>query len=289
MSKRTNKILPAALATTLAFGAAPFAVSAEVDLNALDETYPSTVDWTEEEWDVFLDENFGTSLADYETNEELAADLGEPINTDDINAWISGDQSNGTLIEVMEAYDITGEELGVFLSEIDNLEDIHFVGQIEGALEEGGYTPVVADEPEASEEEPEEDLIDDELADAEIFDPVDGYGNIDPAELETVYLEPLGWTPEEFNDYVLAEYDMAIADFADFAELEATVGPADEILTEETPAPEAADVEVDLGNIELAQLQETYLTPLGWDVDQFADYLIEVHDMTFTDFADFYH
>ncbi|AQQ53420.1 processed acidic surface protein [Planococcus lenghuensis] len=247
MSKRTNKILPTALATTLAFGAAPFAVNAEIDLDSLNETTPATADWTEDDWNTYLGENFGTDLSEYESNDELLGELGAPV---DINAWIS-DQSDANVLEAMERYGVTGDELAAILEENDSLEDIHFVGDLENVLEDEGYTDATADE-EVVEEEAvvdEETAIDDEVADAEVYDDdvvesegedeiVDDeeaaaageetgfdYGEVDQAQLEEVYLTPLGMTAEEFDGYLMDNYGMGIADFESFDVLETTVGP----------------------------------------------------------------
>ncbi|WP_088008246.1 processed acidic surface protein, partial [Indiicoccus explosivorum] len=48
---------------------------------------------------------------------------------------------------------------------------------------------------------------------------------LDMALVEETYLTPYGWTEDEFNAYLMENYDMELADFNDFAELEATVGP----------------------------------------------------------------
>ncbi|WP_156889857.1 hypothetical protein [Planococcus lenghuensis] len=166
----------------------------------------------------------------------------------------------------------------------------------EAAVEE----EVVEEEPveeEVVEEEPvEEEVVEEEPVEEEVVEEetaVD-FGNIDEAELETTYLEPLGWTAVEFEEYTLAEYDMAIADFADFAELESTVGPVEDIdpaAIEGAAAEEEAATEeetaVDFGNIDEAELQTAYLEPLGWTAVEFNDYVVAEYDMAIADFADF--
>ncbi|AQQ55461.1 processed acidic surface protein [Planococcus lenghuensis] len=386
MSKRTNKILPTALATTLAFGAAPFAVSAEVDLEALDETYPATADWTEDDWNMYLGDNFGTDLTAYGSNDELFEELGEPI---DINAWMTGDSEDMNIVEAMERYNISGDELATILQEYDGLENIHFVGDLENVLEEEGFTEVTTEE-EAIEDEPvvdEETAIDDEVADAEVFDDdvveseeedevVDDeevaatseedafdYGEVDPVLLEDTYLTPLGWTAAEFDDYLMDEYDMGIADFESFDVLETTVGPfidVNELITDVEDGTvddagvvglmdeyglDAAETEEFLNGIEdpdainfyadledelvaagysdingeddengtdgeatdeevveeettkdgevieegldMAIVEEMYLTPFGWTEDDFNTYLMDNYDMELADFTDF--
>ena len=66
------------------------------------------------------------------------------------------------------------------------------------------------------EEEPVEETIQEEIA-------------IEAGLIEENYLTPLGWTEEELDTYLLEEYDMTLADFENYEDLEATVGP---VLTE---------------------------------------------------------
>lgn len=193
MSKRHSKLLPAALATTLAFGAAPFAVSANVNFDTLGENFPATADWTEDNWNTYLGDNFGTDLTDYESNEQLMADLGDPV---DINAWIS-DQSDANILDAMERYDISSEQLAQILENNDYRDNIHFIGDLENVLETEGFTevnaPAVTEEP-VTEEEP----IDDELADAEVYDDtvVDGEEAVEEATSDTTTEEPTTTTEE---------------------------------------------------------------------------------------------
>jgi hypothetical protein len=49
--------------------------------------------------------------------------------------------------------------------------------------------------------------------------------DIDMDLVDENYLTPLEWTEDEFNNYLGDTYDMELADFADFEDLEATVGP----------------------------------------------------------------
>ncbi|WP_088006891.1 hypothetical protein [Indiicoccus explosivorum] len=99
------------------------------------------------------------------------------------------------------------------------------------AEEEPVEEEVVEEEPveeEAVEEEVvEEEPIEEDGAD-EVAEAVD-FGNISEEELQTTYLDPLGWDAQEFEDFLNEEYDMGLADFGDFSELEGTVGPAADI------------------------------------------------------------
>ncbi|WP_198038654.1 hypothetical protein [Planococcus lenghuensis] len=145
---------------------------------------------------------------------------------------------------------------------------------------------VVEEEPvEEEEEEPveeevvEEEPIEEEVVEEEPLEEEVDFGAIDEVELEDEYLDPLGWTAVEFEDYVVAEYDMALADFADFAELEETVGPVEEIV--------AAEEGVELGAVAFEDLDATYLDPLGWSIVEFNDYVVAEYDTAIADFADF--
>ncbi|AQQ52274.1 hypothetical protein [Planococcus lenghuensis] len=135
-------------------------------------------------------------------------------------------------------------------------------------------------EEEVVEEEPvEEEVVEEEVVEEEPVAAEFDYGVIDPVEFEDEYLEPLGWTAVEFNDYTVAEYDTAVADFADFAELETTVGPVEDIL--------AAEEGVETGVVVLEDLETAYLDPLGWSVVEFNDYAVTEYDTAIADFADF--
>ncbi|MFD1032540.1 hypothetical protein [Metaplanococcus flavidus] len=84
------------------------------------------------------------------------------------------------------------------------------------------------EETDTAEEQADELEEETDEAAEEVLDDID-YGNIDPIELDTVYLTPLDWTVMEFDAYVQEEHGQALADFDDFADLESTVGPAEDI------------------------------------------------------------
>ncbi|TAA73357.1 hypothetical protein [Planococcus salinarum] len=89
-------------------------------------------------------------------------------------------------------------------------------------------------EEETDEAEEEADELEEETDEEaeEVLDNVD-LGNVDMADLETTYLTPLDWTVLEFDEYVQEEFGQPIADFDDFADLEARVGPVEDIETTE--------------------------------------------------------
>ncbi|WP_211655489.1 hypothetical protein [Planococcus alpniumensis] len=85
-------------------------------------------------------------------------------------------------------------------------------------------------EEETDVDEEQADEIEEETDEAaeEVIEEMD-LGNIELAELEMNYLTPLDWTFAEFDSYVQDEHGMSVADFDDFADLETTVGPAEDI------------------------------------------------------------
>lgn len=85
-------------------------------------------------------------------------------------------------------------------------------------------------EEETDIDEEQADELEEETDEAaeEVLEDID-LGNVELAELETTYLTPLDWTVVEFDDYVFETHGERIADFDDFADLESTVGPADDI------------------------------------------------------------
>ncbi len=149
----------------------------------------------------------------------------------------------------------------------------------EEVVEEEPVEEEVVEEEPVEEEVVEEEPVEEEVVEEEPLEEEIDYGAIDEVELEDAYLEPLGWTAVEFNDYVVAEYDMAVADFADFAELESTVGPVEDIV--------AAEEGVELGAVAFEDLETNYLDPLGWSIVEFNDYVLAEYDTAIADFADF--
>ncbi|AQQ53887.1 hypothetical protein [Planococcus lenghuensis] len=196
------------------------------------------------------------------SGEEAAGGLTETdlegyVNEDDVGTWF---EEQGYIAE---------EDVGAWFEEQGYLseDDVNLWAEEQGLLD-GAVTTET-----------------EEVVEGEEAEEID-YGVIDPVELETTYLTPLGWTAVEFNDYVVAEYDMAVADFSDFAELEETVGTVEEIQAAEGEE-EATAEEVDFGAIDEAELETTYLTPLGWTAVEFNDYVVAEYDMAIADFSDF--
>lgn len=62
---------------------------------------------------------------------------------------------------------------------------------------------------------------------------------------------------------------------------------ADELEEETDEAAEEVLDEIDLGNIEMAELETTYLTPLDWTVVEFDSYVQEEYGVAIADFDDF--
>ncbi|MGM0896507.1 MAG: hypothetical protein ACQEV0_01330 [Bacillota bacterium] len=62
---------------------------------------------------------------------------------------------------------------------------------------------------------------------------------------------------------------------------------ADELEEETDEAAEEVIEEMDLGNIDMADLETTYLTPLDWTVAEFDSYVQDEHGMAIADFSDF--
>ncbi|WP_088005640.1 hypothetical protein [Indiicoccus explosivorum] len=148
----------------------------------------------------------GCSGDDAAETEYLTPEDAEGYFTEDeLTTW--AEEQNFYTQEELEAW---ADEQGFYTQ-----EELDTWADEQGIIDEGA---VEVDE--IAEEEPT-------AADAE-FD----FGAIDRGRLEEVYLGPLEWTPEEFNDYTVEEFDMNIADFADFDELESMVGPVEDILAE---------------------------------------------------------
>ncbi|MBT2571132.1 hypothetical protein [Planococcus sp. ISL-110] len=62
---------------------------------------------------------------------------------------------------------------------------------------------------------------------------------------------------------------------------------ADELEEETDEAAEEVLDEIDMGNINMEELETTYLTPLGWTVIEFDNYVEEEYGVVIADFDDF--
>ncbi|MFD1030244.1 processed acidic surface protein [Metaplanococcus flavidus] len=247
-----KQIIPYAVVATLTFSSATMTAQA-IEPDEASANFPTVVDWSETDWNIYLEENFGTTLDDYDTVTELEADIGPPVNLSTLG---NADLSDPNVLDIMERYNLTAEELILFLDAYDNVEDIYFLGDLEGALEEEGFEVVDVDEPATDEDqdqgadepatdedqdqgtdEPATDEDQDQGTDEPATDEDQDQGTDEPAtdeepeyafdmsQLEEVYLTPLGWTLDEFSGYVEDNYDMSLTDFESFEELENTVGP----------------------------------------------------------------
>ncbi len=140
MKKKNKTGVTAVLATSIAFGTTPMAAGA-VNVSDANENYAGVLDWTEEEWNTYLQENHGTTLEDYETAEDLENEVGEAVNPDEL---ANGNFDDTNVLEMMEKYNMSSEDLANFLNTYDNLENIHFIGDLEAALQsEGVIAPTV--------------------------------------------------------------------------------------------------------------------------------------------------
>ncbi|QHJ70074.1 processed acidic surface protein [Planococcus halotolerans] len=243
-----KQIIPYAVVATMTFGSATMTVQA-IEPEQASENYPSVIEWSETDWNSYLEENYGTNLDDYDTVSELEEDIGAPL---DLSALGNADTSDPNVLDIMERYNLSAEELVLFLDTYENVDNIYFLGDLENALEQEGYEQTDsgegADEPATDEgqgqgtDEPATDQGQDEGTDEPATDEGQDQGTEEPAtdegseyafdmsQLEEVYLTPLGWTQDEFSAYVEDNYDMSLTDFESFDELENTVGP---VLTDE--------------------------------------------------------
>ncbi|OHX52685.1 hypothetical protein BB776_02070 [Planococcus salinarum] len=240
-----KQIIPYAVVATLTFGTATTVQAIEPE--EASENFPTVIDWSETDWNSYLTENYGTNLDDYDTVAELEADVGSPV---DLSTLGNADLSDPNVLDIMDRYNLTAEELILFLDTYDNVEDIYFIGDLENALELEGIEPVdtgeeteepateegTEEEPateegtdEGTEEEPateeetdegaeEETATEEETAQAPEY-------AFDMDQLEEGYLTPLGWTTDEFSTYVEDNYGVPLTGFESFDELENTVGP----------------------------------------------------------------
>lgn len=230
-----KQIIPYAVVATLTFGSATMTVQA-IEPEEASENYPSVIEWSETDWNSYLEENYGTNLDDYDTVSELEEDLGSPL---DLSALGNADTSDPNVLDIMERYNLSAEELVLFLDTYENVDNIYFLGDLESALEQEGFEQTDSgegtDEPATDEgqdqgaDEPATDEGQDQGTDEPATDEESEYA-FDMSQLEEVYLTPLGWTQDEFSTYVEDNYDMSLTDFESFEELENTVGP---VLTDE--------------------------------------------------------
>ncbi|MCA1041234.1 processed acidic surface protein [Bacillus infantis] len=227
-----KQIMTAAVASTLALGTAPHFAGA-VEYDEVKDQYPALTGWTEEDWNNYLEENYGTSLADYDTVGDLEGDLGEPIDLDSI---ANGDRGDQNILDIMEKYDLDSAGLVALLDQYENRDNIYFAGDLENALLEEGYEPVniTDEETDGTDEsgestEPEKT---DETIEGTVNNKPDSDENDDVfmSRVEETYLEPLGWSVDEFNTYLNDNYDMSLDDFDQLEDLVAKVGP---VLTDE--------------------------------------------------------
>lgn len=238
-----KQIIPYAVVATLTLGSTTMPVQA-IEPDEASENFPTVVDWSETDWNSYLEENFGTTLDDYDTLSELEADVGSPV---DLSTLGNADTSDPNVLDIMERYDMSPEELVLFLDSYDNVEDIYFLGDLEDALEEEGFEvadngdgtdePATDDDQDQGTDEPATDEDQGQGTDEPATDEDQGQSTDEPAtdeepeyafdmsQLEEVYLTPLGWTQDEFSGYVEDNYDMSLTDFESFEELENTVGP----------------------------------------------------------------
>ncbi|MGD6903304.1 processed acidic surface protein [Bacillus infantis] len=230
-----KQIMTAAVASTLALGTAPHFAGA-VEYDEVKDQYPALTGWTEEDWNNYLEENYGTSLADYDTVGDLEGDLGEPIDLDSI---ANGDRGDQNILDIMEKYDLDSAGLVAMLDQYENRDNIYFAGDLENALLDEGYEPINitdeetdgSDESDESDESTEPEKTD-ETIEGTVNNKPDSDENDDVfmSRVEETYLEPLGWSEEEFNTYLNDNYDMTLDDFDQLEDLVAKVGP---VLTDE--------------------------------------------------------
>lgn len=236
-----KQIKPIAAASVLAFGIAPLSAGA-IEYNEVQDQYPALTGWSESDWNSYLEDNYGTSLSDYTTTGDLEADIGEPIDVDMIG---NTDTEDPNILDIMEKYNLNTDELVSFLAAYDNRDNIHFVGDLENALQDSGQTPVNEgsgnDQETTGDSDNEQTTVTDQSTSESGNDQVNSgdstsdqatsdESGIDQSELEETYLVPLGWSVDEFNRYLDDTYDMNLNDFNLFEDLEATVGP---VLTDE--------------------------------------------------------
>jgi hypothetical protein len=249
-----KKVIPFAVVSSLAF--APLTAGA-VEYNEVKEQYPATTSWTEVDWNNYLEENHGSKLDDYDTMNELEEDIGAPI---DVNQLADGNLDQNVL-DIIERYNMDTSELAAFLEEYDNRDNIHFAGDLVKALDDGGIVDEngTDDTNQNADADNSEGLISDndnegnesdQNSEGTVSDKnneantsnnnEDNTSNdtdansqnedttpnsLDEAQLEETYLVPLGWTVDEFNQYLSDNYETDLNDYTLFNDLEAEVGP----------------------------------------------------------------
>ena len=259
-----KQVIPFAVVSTLVF--APLSAGA-VEYNEVKEQYPAVTSWTEVDWNNYLEGNFGSKLDDYDTMTELEADIGEPI---DVNQLADGNLDQN-ILDIIEKYNMDTNQLAAFLEEYDNRDNIHFAGDLVNALDDGGNLEVNDgsgtdnnDENTVTGNNDENTVTDndneDTVSDNNTEDNVSSNGDaneenesaetetLDNGDLEETYLVPLGWTAEDFNQYLNDNYETDLNDYTLFEDLEAEVGP---LITDEN---------------ELDLIEEYGLTPEEYEV-----------------------
>ena len=178
--------------------------------------------WTEVDWNNYLEEYYGSQLDDYDTMNELEADIGKPI---DVNQLADGNFDKNVL-DIIERYNMDTNQLVAFLEEYDNRDNIHFAGDLITALDEGGNVEDnnTSNNEEAVSENNNEDDTSNNSDTTDQSEPAET-NSVDQAQLEETYLVPLGWTVEEFNQYLSDSYETDLNDYTLFEDLEAKVGP----------------------------------------------------------------
>lgn len=210
-----KQIIPYAVVATLTFGFTASTVQA-IESNEASAYFTTVVDWSETDWNSYLEANYSTTLADYETVSELEVDIGSPV---DLSTLGNADTSDPNVLDIMERYNMSAEELVLFLDTYESVENIYFLGDLEIALEQAGFEQVDSgqDSEEPSTEEETDQNTEEPTAEGETDSTFE-------SQLEIVYLTPLGWTQDEFSVYVKDNYGMHLTDFESFVELESTVG-----------------------------------------------------------------
>ncbi|WP_226669672.1 processed acidic surface protein [Metabacillus litoralis] len=215
-----KKVIPFAVVSTLVF--APLSAGA-VEYKEVKEQYPAVTSWTEVDWNNYLEENYGSQLDDYDNMNELKADIGEPI---DINQLADGNLDQN-ILDIIERYNMDTNQLVAFLEEYDNRDNIHFVGDLVKSLDEewtvNENDSTNNDGDVASENNNEDNASDNSNANG-ANEPAETE-TLDEALLEETYLVPLGWTVDEFNQYLVDNYDTDLNDYTLFEDLVSQVGP----------------------------------------------------------------
>lgn len=249
-----KKIIPYAVVATLTFGFTASTAQA-IESNEASEYFTTVVDWSETDWNSYLEVNYGTTLAEYETVAELEVDIGPPV---DLSTLGNADTSDANVLDIMERYNMSAEELVIFLDTYENVERIYFLGDLEIALEQAGFDqvnngqdseepateeesdqsseePATEEENEQSSEEPTSEEETDQSSEKPATEEGTDQNNEETAaeeeidstfklQLEEVYLTPLGWTQDDFSIYLEDNYGMILTDFESFEALESTVG-----------------------------------------------------------------